>query len=244
VAALTVPKEYQSALANLMIADEPAFAELLEAIKGARLSFTSEALAASVTSKIKNLSPEHVESIIELLTGLHFVRSGAGVSLDQFVDDLLEGAQEGDLREAVAKSQDKARQRLTALLSEKTIGFAAKARETERNYERSYCNAEMLTDIRPIFDNGDGSPIAAVLTHTLKISYHQRERLKDVFITLTPDDLDELDGVIEQARMESEQLTAILDKVQIAHPEGDHSLSSAENKTPKMLKENSESSEN
>lgn len=225
MAALTVPKQYQSALADLVSLDDASFAELLEAIKNAKLSFTSEALSTSITANVKSISSDRIDSIIELLTSLHFIRSGVYVPLEDFVDDLIEGAEESELKETVAKSRDAIKPRFITLLREKAIGFAATARAAERNYERSYCNAEMLTDIRPIFANGDGPPIAAVLTHTLKISFHQRERLKDIFITLAPDDLDELEALIEQAQVESEQLMAALDKAQIAHPEGIPTLS-------------------
>jgi hypothetical protein len=217
VAALPIPKEFQAAIADVVTLDDSTFAELLEATKTAKLSFTNEALAANISAKVTSVQADRVEAIIEILTSLHFIRSGARVSLDQFVDDVLEGAAETDLEETIAKSQDKAKQRLIALLGEKAIGFAAKAREKQRDFERSYCTAEMLTDIRPIFANGD-SPIAAVLTHTLKISYHQREKLNDLFITLTTDDLEELDDIVQQARIESEQLGAVLDKAQIAYP--------------------------
>jgi hypothetical protein len=218
MAALTIPKEFQPAIADIVTFDDSAFAGLLEAIKAAKLSFTNDDLLSNVTANIASIESDRVEAIIEVLTTLHFIRSGARVSLNQFVDDVLEGAAETDLAEVIAKSHDKAGQRLIALLSEKAIGFAAKAREKQRDFERSYCTAEMLTDIRPIFGNGDGSPIAAVLTHTLKISYHQREKLNDLFITLNSDDLEELDDIIQQARIESEQLGVVLDKAQIAYP--------------------------
>jgi hypothetical protein len=233
VAALRIPKELQSVLADLVTVDDSAFAELLDAVKNAQLAFTTEALATNVVAKITHIPEDRVESIIELLTGLHFIRSGVSVPLDDFVDDLLEGAEE-DLGETLSKVRDQAKQRLMELLGQRTIGFAAKARETERNFERSYCKAEMLTDIRPMFDNGDGAPLAAVLTYTLKITYHQRERMKDFFVTLTSDDLSELEDLVNQARFESEQLAAILEKAKIVHPKDASTL--PENKSAKMLK--------
>jgi hypothetical protein len=216
----TIPDEFKPALALMVSLTDEAVEELSTQLENAPLSFTDGDLADSVATKAKGLPSGAANTIIETLVSLHWVRTSAEVPLDEFVADIAEGIEKSDLKESISKfAPDEFKRRLARLLGIKTVAFAAKAREIQRTYEHSFCTAEMLTDIRPIFEsNGEGTPMAAVLLHTLKISYHQRNELKDFFLALTSDDLDTLEELIDKARDESQHLESILDAAKLSYP--------------------------
>lgn len=221
MAALTVPKEFETAIAEIITADDVVFSELMSSLNSAPPAFKNEELAASIASDLEKISPDVIDAIIPALTSLHWVGSSAGVQLENLVSDLVEGIEKGDLKEAIAKSTpEKIKQRLLSLLETRAIRFTSKAREVQKTYGKTFCTAEMLTDIRPVFVNSDEAPMAAMSNHILRITYHERDELKDLFLALTSDDLDDLDDLFEQGRRESAQLRSILDKAGVPYPNG------------------------
>jgi hypothetical protein len=221
VPAIKVPKEYKSAIEQIVTADDSVFGELMSALEGAPLVFRYQELADNIAPRIKTISSEVSGGIVLAFTSLYSVVSTAGVPVEKLVDDLVEGIEQSDLKETLAESTlDKVKQRFVSLLRNRAIRFASKAIEIQKNYGKAFCMAEMLTDIRPIFVSEDKSPMAAICSNILKITYHEKEELKDIFFALMPSDLDTLEDLIDQARAESQQLQSILDKAGVAHPNG------------------------
>jgi hypothetical protein len=87
----------------------------------------------------------------------------------------------------------------------------SKASRLQREGERLYCEAMILSDIRPIFgDDIASGPGSAVLTHTLKLSYHGDEGHRDFFVVLDGEDLKALGEVVDRAQAKDESLRKAL----------------------------------
>jgi hypothetical protein len=217
--ALTLPEELKPALAATLSLSDEAFEQFLSQLQSAPMSFSDSELSDNLAASTKLIPPDTLSSIIEMLVTFQWVPTSAGVSTDEFLDDLVEAINETDLEVSIKSQPEKIRSRLGSLLGAKSIAFAASARQLRRNYERTFCSAELFTDIRPIFGNEDDKPaLAAIVVHTLRIGYHERNLLKDFFVALTSDDLDTLEELIEIARDQSEQLDSVLDSANLAHP--------------------------
>lgn len=217
--ALTLPEELKPALAATLSLSDEAFEQFLSQLQSAPMSFSDSELSDNLAAGTKLIPPDTISSIVEMLVTFQWVPSSAGVSTDEFLNDLVEAINETDLKDSIDLQPEKIRSRLASLLGAKSIAFAASARQVRRNYERTFCSAEMFTDIRPMFGNGDdNSAVAAIVVHTLKISYHERNVLKDFFVALTSDDLDTLEELIGNARDQSDQLDSVLDSANLAHP--------------------------
>lgn len=221
MAAITVPKEFESAIAQIVTADDSVFNELLSSLNDAPLAFKHEELASNLASKVAGIPSDVLQSMVPALTSLVWVGSNAGVEIQNLVSDVVEGIEKGDLKDALTKSTpEKVKQRFLALLQTRAIRFTSKAREVQKTYGKNFCTAEMLTDIRPVFVEGDEAPMAAMSNHILRITYHERDELRDIFLALTSDDLDVLEDLFEQGRRESAQLRSILDKAGVPYPNG------------------------
>ena len=74
-----------------------------------------------------------------------------------------------------------------------------------------FCNAKILSDIRPIFGPKiESGPVAAVVTHTLKLGYHEEGEHKQFFVVLDDADLVTFQEVIQRAREKSDALDNLL----------------------------------
>jgi hypothetical protein len=223
MAALSLPDEFKAGIHQIVSMSDEAARELVALLEGAPMSFAYEDLSASIADTIKGISPEDLDETIETLVSLYAVRDSVSVALAEFVDDVTEAVEETDLKEELSQlTSVKFKERLAVLLNIKALAFTSQARARQRAHEKMFCTGEMLTDMRPVFGlNGDGAPIAAVITHTLKFSYHHGRFLKDISVGLSPDDLDQLEDLIDQARFESGQLRSILDAANVPYPAED-----------------------
>jgi hypothetical protein len=75
--------------------------------------------------------------------------------------------------------------------------------------------ARILTDIRPVFGATDDPPIAAVVVHTLRLSFFEDNESKEFFISLDAEDLRTLRDQLDRASSKAESLKEVIDKTGI-----------------------------
>ena len=68
-----------------------------------------------------------------------------------------------------------------------------------------------MTDMRPVFGS-DEKPAGAVVVHTLKLTYHEgpKRSLREFFVAMNRDDLDELREVLDRALRKQSELSHVL----------------------------------
>jgi hypothetical protein len=103
--------------------------------------------------------------------------------------------------------------------------FSVSARATDLLYEHEHTvhgPMRVLTDIRPIFETDpESDPEGAVIVHTLKISYHDGRRVKEFFIALDSEQVDELIGVLGRASLKAETLKRLLASTNVPYIEAE-----------------------
>lgn len=222
MAAIPIPKEVQPSVAKLLQLSDEAAQEIMNALESAPLSFDDQELAENVAANVKSVEPESANEVVQILFSLYVIRNKAEVPVPEFIDDFLEGVEKTDLKEILSKvSTYKFKQWLSRFMGVRALAFTANARVTQKAFEHTFCTGQMLTDIRPLFESNNGAArrvIAALITHTLKISYHEGNRVKDLFLSVDSEDLDTLEELIAQARAESERLQPLLDAAKIPYP--------------------------
>ncbi len=103
-------------------------------------------------------------------------------------------------------------ERLAALLALDSLNsIALKAKELQAESERTFCDARIITDVRPVFgENIEDSP-AMIIVHTLKIGFHESGH-KDIYVALDAGDIANLKKTLQRAEDKANKLKAILDK--------------------------------
>jgi hypothetical protein len=211
---MQIPEHFKPGFVVLAGLTNPAFAELLAAVSSAPKTFAStRELDVWITSEVKSIPPGDVTKLIESITSVYRLLSRLSVPASKLATDLLEAAQEGIDNFKVADDVDFT-ERLTTLLALDSFNIIGlKAKELQRQSERTFCESRILTDLRPVFGNEIGeAPTAMIVVHTLKIVSHETSGHKDFYVALDAEDIASLKKTLERAEEKAQSLKAVLDK--------------------------------
>ena len=112
---------------------------------------------------------------------------------------------------------DLIRRYLGKFLSTESLIVTSKAFDVLTEHEHTVHDLRIITDLRPIFKESSleepvGAPVAAVITHTLKISYHRGREVAEFFLALDDQDIDLLKQLFARAEAKESSLKQILKK--------------------------------
>ncbi len=209
---LNIPDENRLGLALLRRMPDDAFAAALVELEHSPDSGPS----------IPGISPDDAAQLKNAVDSMYTVRAFSDVGVDEFVSDVCDALREiGELAPADERSF---RERLTRVLSIDALSVAAKAVLLQNEHEHDYCSARILTDARPVFgENPADPPAAVIITHTLKLSYHQGAggRLQEIYLAIGSSDIHELRSVLDRAEKKAESLRAVLEasRVRLIDPQ-------------------------
>jgi len=204
--ALNIPEEHRPGLALLRKMPDDAFAAAIVELEHSPDSAPS----------IPSVSPQDAELFKSALDTMYAVRAYSDVDLDEFVDDVCDALKSVD--DLPQGEETKFRERLTRVLNIDPLSVAAKAVLLQNEHEHDFCSARILTDARPIFgDDVVGPPSAMMITHTLKLSYHQGAggRLQEIYLGIGSRDIQELREVLDRAEKKASSLKAALEPSQL-----------------------------
>jgi hypothetical protein len=205
---LSIPEEHRSALRKLLDLPDAAATELIAALSSAKVIPTPRAMAEQIGGNVPQIQSKDLVDILELLYALYHVREFSEVRRARFLRDLLQTIRgEFDIQ----KDPAQLRSRFQKLLNIGALNTLSKAIRLQRDGERLYCSTKILSDIRPVFGADPSSrPVSAVLTHTLKIGYHEGGEHKEIFFVLDEQDLEELQEIIERAKAKGRSIAQFL----------------------------------
>jgi hypothetical protein len=201
---LRIPEQYLPGLQALTSLTPDALDALAAALASAPQTLQWNRLVQTLGESFPAEAQSELPLIIETLVALYSVRAVLELSLDEFLTGLMEGVSaaglEGNLSpDAVA--------RLRKLLEVPALIILSKARHLLNEYEHVFCSARILTDLRPVFPSEiEGSPVAALVVHTLRIHYHDSGQLKEIYLSLDDDDLQTLGTVVGRAEEKAARL--------------------------------------
>ena len=156
---------------------------------------------------VPDTSSDAAEQAKEALESMYRVRAYNEVSIEQFIDDVFESLR--GHKELEAEDEPAFRDRLNRLLSIETLLLAAKATVLRQAHERNLCSIRVITDARPVNANGPSVPPAAmVITHTMKIEYHQGVSgdLSELYISFESEDIAEILAAFSRAEEKARSL--------------------------------------
>lgn len=213
---LTIPERYRPGIRAIRNLSPEAADELVTALSGAPIgpNIASIMRAAGVATSIQG---PNLSMIIESLVSLGVVLYESEVDLSAFAHDVVKAMSEmADTDPAIR--QDEAivlERRFQRLLGCRSLTSASKAIGLRTDFPNIFCDAKILTDVRPVFgDDPKKPPPGAIITHTLKIDYHRcgGGRHQEFYVGLDADDLDTLARVLQRARDKNSSLRELLQK--------------------------------
>lgn len=211
---LTIPERYRRGLLKLLSLADPDLDQLVEALQSAPISANLEEIREAVARHVSVITPQDLGEIVKALFSLYVVRAQSEVSLNRFAADIMEALQEIDLPPNIRSEDDvaaKTRRALQRVLEIEPLNLVSKAIGLQGEHARTFCDARVLTDLRPVFSSDPAaSPVGMVITHTLKVEYHEGGDHREFFIALDADDIKTLSEVLARAGAKAASLDGLL----------------------------------
>ena len=200
MADLTIPKEHQPILNQIRTIPEGALRSLVSSLE----QFPTEGL-----SPVQGLSTENAEAIEEVVRELYRVREFLDMEVPEFVMDIAASLQEAE--SFPATELPAFMERLTKLLTIEAVSTESKAASLKVEYERRFCSARIMTDARPIYGTDPAKPpVAGMITHTLRIAYHDNtSQLREFYIAMDRDDITTLRAILDRADVKAKSLESV-----------------------------------
>jgi hypothetical protein len=174
-------------------------------------------LARSAAGIAQSIDAVTLQKITAALLSLGMVLYDSDVDLETFVHDVVGAMSEMVGVDQVIKPDESLvlEDRFQKLLDSPALKSASKSGVLRSDFPNTFCDAKILTDVRPIFgDDPRRPPPAAIITHTLKIEYHHSGNRKhgEFYVGLDGDDLETIARAIQRARDKSLSLRDLLEK--------------------------------
>lgn len=202
--AFNIPDGEMPKLERIATLTEKVFQEMLSELRSAKPAITLNKFARSL-QKVKSNDARKVLSVI----GSLYLFKDKGLTSEEVASGVAETAAEENPTRINARAAETLRTRIKALLDlDKSVGITSKANDVLTEHQRTFCEARVLSDVRPIFPADLKSPQGAVIVHTLKIEYHENGDHKEFYVALDTNDIEALKDVVLRA----EEKSAVLEK--------------------------------
>lgn len=220
MASLIIPEDYETGFAKLIALEDSVMERIVQSLSAAPMVLRPADLTAKVAEDLRGaVEPSDLEDMIEALASLSPLGEDFE-SNDQLAEVITEAIEDDDSEILNLPKGDRERfkQRLVQLLDIDSVKVASKANVLLHEYEHVLCNARVMTDLRPVFAaNPEAPPKAVLIVHTLKINYHDAEGLKEFYVAMDSEEMDQLMYVLDRADSKSKSLRAVLDKAELPY---------------------------
>lgn len=214
MASLKIPESHRVGLTKIRQLSDENIEAIVAALQRLPQTATKKKdILSALAATLPKLPAADVEKISGTLSSLYYVRADSDVPLIKFATDVagaLKDAGEQFTDEESARFSD----RIAKLLGVDLLWIASKAWTLQVDQENVLCEAKILTDVRPVFGtNVEDQPAGFVITHTLKIGYHDAGAdHKDFYVSLDEAELSTLRSMIERAEKKASSLISLMSK--------------------------------
>jgi hypothetical protein len=210
MATVTVPKEHASGLSRIMNLSPSQSEAVVQALEKAT-SRDDRILTQLVVAGVPTLPNKDAREIIQTLLSLYSARIGMDMKVDAFVTELISAAKHVQSKET--QPVEVAQKTLRDLLSVRPLSMISKARGIHVSYERTFCSARVITELRPVFDaDVREDPAGFVMAHILRLGYHRSGKHADVHIAMDKIDIDSLILALQRAKEKAVTMKVVADK--------------------------------
>jgi len=194
-----IPDRYQLGLSKIKQLSNEMVDSLVGALSTAPRTSKFSELKSHVLLNVKGIEPDDIEEIVSTLYSLYLARTDEEMPVGKFVSQLPRAMRASGRKDLVVSSEERPAfdEKLIKLLSVEPVIITSKSNILKFQFEKTFCDARIISDIRPVFEKPEERPITALVTHTLKIEFHGSDGKHDEFyLALDDDDLAKLKKVI------------------------------------------------
>lgn len=212
MATLEIPERYLGTVHRLLRLDDKTADEI-------RSSLEREGQSAVPPNDIRSRMSRAVPDpeIMEALLSLYLVKSTRELPTEEFAEAVCVAAERQASDQWTLTPDERIRSKgvLVKLLSVDSVSALSKAYDLQTSDERTFCDARIFTDLRPVFGPTiPEGPEGMVIVHHLRLSYHQpgTNRRFNFYVSLDAEDLKTLHKVVERAEQKADAIRTSVNK--------------------------------
>jgi hypothetical protein len=220
MATLRIPKPHQTGLEKLLALGEEQANALFAALEKAEPMLLPKNLEEQIAPQVAGIPLEDLRQILRVALGLHQASAATGMLREEFAEEICKAIEQSKLEDAklISDKRDVFKLRVLRLLTfDVSLGVTSKALDVMTEHERILCGARVMTDVRPVFTKAAEKPAAALVVHTLKVSYHQDGEHRDFYVAMDEADVRRMKALLERAEIKAQSLKAVLESAKIQH---------------------------
>ncbi len=208
-----IPEQHYSAFTRLANLPAARFEALIAALRRATPALTSGDLSREIAAAA-DVNPDDAGEIIPMAVSLYAVREDMQLPISEFVGVIAEALEQipAEALASFANNRQQLEERLRTLLHvDGALSVIAKAHTLSTEYEHTFLDARIISDVRPLFaDDPEVHPQAAVIVHTLKLAYFEGYERREFFVSLSTADIRRLHAVLSRAERKAESIESLL----------------------------------
>jgi hypothetical protein len=219
MATFRIPPAHRDGLGELLALDEDSKQRLLSALEDTGRALKPDDLSERASS-LSKLPLETVSNIVAVLVSLNALRTHLDITADEVADQVCEALVQSSDKELTLTSENREQFRgyLAKLVAARSLVVSSKVVDVWSEHEHAFCSARIFTDLRPVFGGEqDDTLMATGVVHMLKLSYHEPNAIKEIYIALDDDDIIDLRDALDKASIRSEGLRALLQEAKISY---------------------------
>lgn len=207
-----IPVPYRQGFAKIKGLSPVDFESLATALESATPAGGAKALTSAVVQHVQTLKRDDIQDILRTLLSLAVLVTDEDTPLPDNISRLSDAMQATGIPELALSAQQRVEfeNRLQRLLRIKTVALTSKARRLELEYPKTFHDAIILTDMRPVFEKPEERPVGCAISHTLRITYHEDGEHKEFHVVLDSDDLETLKKVLQRAETKASSVKSLL----------------------------------
>lgn len=212
VSITSIPLPFRSGFAKIRKLAPVELDSLVAALEAAPRSGGLKELASAVVRQMPALGRDDVAEILRTLFSLSVLVTDEETPLAENIARLTAAMQATGSPDLAlsAEEQVEFERRLQRLLLLKTVVLLSKVRRLELDYPKTFHDAMILTDLRPVFEKPEDAPVACTISHTLKITYHEDGDHKEFHVVLDSGDLEMIKKAILRAEAKTSSVKSFL----------------------------------
>jgi len=208
----TVPAAYRPGFSKIKSLRPADFDAIAAALENAPVVGGLKELAIAVGQHVSSLKRAEIEVILRSLFSLCVFLADEETPLSENLSSLASAMQASGNSQLTLSEDERIEfeRRLDRLLRIKSVSLAAKGQRLKLEYQNTFHDAKILTDVRSIFDKPEDRPLGFTIAHILKITYHESGDHKDFYIALDADDIQVMKKALERAESKAGSIRSLL----------------------------------
>lgn len=211
----TIPNSVRPGLKVLLSLTPEQASSLVHSLKTLPLDLTMDDLVTTLSATLAPIKQADHRKLITAVFSLYTLQSRRETQSEQTASDVVDAATKlaefrplvsGDVRQSAIDV-------MTKVLNIDEVQQRIKMLDVTNQYERRFHDIRILSDIRPVYgDNPAEPPSQLHVMHTIKLSFHDETSIKDIYVSVHPQDLPKLTEAIERAEAKQRSLQILISR--------------------------------